>query len=78
MSPTALFGPGYTEYATVAAGGGVGGVYPGWWGWRVGWGGLYRYPARPSPGPIFSIFKAERPSYGQMKANYEVSMRFLR
>ena len=27
----------------------------------------------PSQGPIFSIFKAKRPTYGQMKAILEVS-----
>ena len=44
-----------------------------------GWlGGLYRVPSQPSPGPIFSIFKAKSPTYGQMKAILEVLMRFPR
>ena len=35
------------------------------------------YPAS-SQDPIFNIFKAKGPTYGQMKAILEVSMRFLR
>ena len=37
-------------------------------------GGLYRVPTQHSPRiPIFSIFKAKGPTYGQMKAILEVS-----
>ena len=64
---------------------GVPGVVQGWGGVPgVGWdlggylGGLYRYPSQAIPGPIFHIFKAKRPTHGQMKAFLEVSMRFLR
>ena len=56
------------------AGRGVPGVGAGW------------VPGRAIPGyyppalqdPIFSIFKAKGLTYGQMKTNLEVSMRFLR
>ena len=43
-----------------------------------GWEGYTGYPARHLPGPIFNIYLRRSPTYGQMKANYEVSMRFPR
>ena len=49
MSPTAIFSWLYTEYATVAAGSGVAGVYPGWWEMGGSGGVLYRYPGPPVP-----------------------------
>ena len=49
---------------------------------RVGLGGyLGGYTGTPpdqSQGPIFNIFKAIRPTHGQMKAILCISMRFLR
>ena len=53
-------------------------MYP---GYGTGWvrGGAIPVPSlRPSQDPIFSIFKAEDPTHGQMKANSQVSMRFPR
>ena len=49
-------------------------------GGEVGWGreGYTGTPARTIPGPIFSIFKAKGSTHGQMKANSQVFMRFLR
>ena len=44
--------------------------------WVGTWEGYIGYPPRTIPGPIFSLFPAIRPSYGQMKAIsviYEVS-----
>ena len=51
-------------------------VYPGWWdeGW-VG-RGTTRVPTQPSQDPIFNIFKAKGPTYGQMKAFLVYFMRF--
>ena len=56
----------------------AGGVYPGWCGWVGAGGVLYRYPTQPVPGPNISIFEAEGPTHGQMKAFLEVSLRFPR
>ena len=51
-------------------------------GMEGGWGGLYRYPHQPIPGPIFSIYLAlrayPRPNEGNSMLFYEVSMRFPR
>ena len=58
------------------AGGGRG--VPGMGYGRVGWEGLYRYPPDPSQDPYFSIFEAKGPTYGQMRAKYDCSMRFPR
>ena len=56
---------------------GRGGV-PGVWdrvGGREGYTGYL--PSHPRT-LIFNIFKAKGPTYGQMRLNYEVSVRFLR
>ena len=53
-------------------------MYPGWWEGGYPEGCYTGYPSRTIPGPIFSIFKARGPTYGQMKLILEVSMRFPR
>ena len=59
--------------AVVSAGG-----VPGVGSW-VGPGGCYTgYPAQTLQDPIFSIFLRPGPTYGQMKVNSMVFMRFLR
>ena len=55
-----------------------GGVYPGWWGRWVGWGGLYRVLPSTLQDLDLVIFQALDPTYGQMKAIQLYSMRFLR
>ena len=64
---TGMVGEGCTR-------GGVSGVGS----WVGGWEGYTGTQPQPSQGPIFSIFKVKGPTYGQMKAILEVSMRFLR
>ena len=54
-------------------------MYPGWWGrWVAGWRAIPGTTHPPSQGPIFSIFRARGPTYGQMKAILRLVMRFLR
>ena len=66
--------PGPCTAVTVVAG-----VYPGWGGRWVGREGAIPVPHPTSPRTlIFHIFKAKGPTYGQMKANIDPFMRFLR
>ena len=77
MSPTTILRLARRRTARLAHQTGRGRVYPGYGtGGRAG--RAIPVPSRTLPGPIFSIFKAKAPTYGQMKANYEVSMRFPR
>ena len=46
-------------------------------GW-VGGGAIPGTHQTSSQGPIFNIFKAKGPTYGQMRAILDYSMRFLR
>ena len=81
MSPTALFDwPDTTRGCTdvVYTAGMVGEGVPGVWGLGGPGGVLYRVLPRTLQDPIFSIFKAKGPPYGQMKAISVISMRFLR
>ena len=53
-------------------------VYPGW-GYRVGgWRAIPGYYPGTLQDPIFSIFKAQGPTYGQIRVNSMILMRFLR
>ena len=54
---------------------GVPGVVGTRWAWR---GAIPGTHPDQSQDPIFSIFKAQGPTYGQMKAILEVSLRFPR
>ena len=56
----------------------VGEGVPGVWDWGRAGRGYTGTPARTLPGPIFSLFKAKGPTYGQMKAILDYFMRFLR
>ena len=69
-----LAGP--QTHGTLSTPDGRGEGVPGVWDREGGWEGYTGYLARPSQDPIFSIFKAISPTYGQMKAIYEVFMRF--
>ena len=81
MSPTTIFTPPYHRAPACVDGhdgGGVPGVVGGWV-YRVGAGRGYTvYPGPAIPGPIFNLILRPGPTYGQMKLNYEVSMRFPR
>ena len=56
--------------------GGPGGVYPGWWEDGRAGRGYTGYPASPSQVPTFSLFLRLSPTYGQMKVNSRLLMRF--
>ena len=78
MSPTTIFLSAASMPGTCTAVTGAGGVYPGYGmdGW--GWEGYTGTQTQPSQDPYLAIFSLEGPTHGQMKAKYEVSMRFLR
>ena len=78
LSPTPLLQPLYTEYATVAAGAGRGGVPGVGWDREGGWEGYTGTPPDYPPGPIFSLFLVNEPTHGQMKAILDILMRFPR
>ena len=82
MSPTAILLSVYYPRCTVTSPGvssGGGGVYPGWWR-TVGAGRGVLPGTHPAPvqDSYLVIFWPQSPTYGQIKVNYEVSMRFLR
>ena len=76
MSPTTIFLWPAGTLSTLTCQDGWGGGVPGVWGREGGLEGLYRYPPDPSQDPYSSIFKAEGPTYGQMKVNLRYIMRF--
>ena len=69
LSPTALFGPGYSGAPVASAECGRGEVYPGCGMAGVGWEGYTGYYPAPSQDPDIDIFPRLRPTHGQMRLN---------